>query len=152
MVDFLIFIVFIIGVFFIGQHIQKKHCASLEIREQALLYMPTVVGRKVFEDSEVEKAWLVHGAVVVSGDYFKMVYAGLIKFFGGRIRAYESLLDRSRREALLRMKESAAADGAHMVVNVRFETAKIGSMVGNQQGTGMFEMLVYGTAIRMKSQ
>jgi len=106
----------------------------------------------VFDDSEVEKAWLVYGTVVVSGDYFKMVFAGLINFFGGRIRAYESLLDRARREALLRMKESAAADGAHMVVNARFETSKLDEAGAGKQSTGMFEMLTYGTAIRLKSQ
>ncbi len=152
MADFLFFVIFVTAVFFIGQHIQKKHFVSLDNRERALLHLPAVVGRKVFNDEDVEKAWLVHGTVVVSGDYFKMMLAGLIKFFGGRISAYESLLDRSRREALLRMKESAASDGAHMVVNVRFETSKIDGGNPSQQTTGMFEMLAYGTAIRLKAQ
>ena len=48
--------------------------------------------------------------VVISLDHFKRFLAGLRALVGGRIRSYETLLDRARREALMRMKE-AARDG-----------------------------------------
>ena len=45
--------------------------------------------------------------------------------FGGRVTSYESLLDRARRESLLRMKQQASSMGAVMVFNVKYETASI---------------------------
>ena len=45
---------------------------------------------------------------MVSVDYFKRFLAGLRMIFGGRVSSYESLLDRARREALLRMRLQAA--------------------------------------------
>ncbi|MFT6733724.1 MAG: hypothetical protein ACJAS9_001914 [Polaribacter sp.] len=42
-------------------------------------------------------------------DYFKRFLAGLRNIFGGRVVTYESLVDRARREAILRMKEKCPA-------------------------------------------
>ncbi|WP_286875094.1 YbjQ family protein, partial [Marinimicrobium sp. UBA4509] len=46
---------------------------------------------------------LVMGSVVVSVDYFKRFIAALRLLVGGRLNSYESLIDRARREALLRL-------------------------------------------------
>ena len=43
--------------------------------------------------------------------------------FGGRVSAYETLVDRARREAILRMKEEAK--GADIILNMRLETSSI---------------------------
>ncbi len=70
--------------------------------------------------------------------------AGLRSLFGGRLIGYETLLDRARREAVLRMKQQAADRGAHLVVNVLFETSTLNQ---NQRGSIIScEVLVYGTA------
>jgi uncharacterized protein YbjQ (UPF0145 family) len=90
---------------------------------------------------------LVQGSVVVSSDYFKNMAAGLRSLFGGNLKNYETLLDRARREALLRMKQQADERGAHMVVGVLFETSTL-----NQNGRGQIvscEVLAYGTAFVM---
>jgi uncharacterized protein YbjQ (UPF0145 family) len=50
----------------------------------------------------------VSGSVVVSVDYFKRFLAGLRTLVGGRVTSYETLLDRARREAILRCKETRA--------------------------------------------
>ena len=89
---------------------------------------------------------LVHGNVVISSDYFKMFVASLRKLVGGRLRSYESLLDRGRREAVLRMKQQAQSLGANQVINVKFETSSISK--GAQGNLGSIEVLVYGSAIK----
>ena len=81
----------------------------------------------------------------MSVDYFKRFLAALRNLFGGRVTSYESLLDRARRESLLRMKEKAAALGASMVFNVKYETASISKGAGNTIGS--IEVLAYGTAL-----
>lgn len=90
---------------------------------------------------------LVSGSVVISIDFFKKFVAGLRSLFGGRLKAYESLLDRARREAILRMKESALQNNARVIINVRIETASINKNSGRRQGVGSVEVVAYGTAI-----
>ncbi|MBZ0165268.1 MAG: YbjQ family protein [Candidatus Omnitrophica bacterium] len=152
----LIGIVFTVGLiviaYFSGKHIETKHYADIKRRERDLLYLPSVTIGKSYDDKEITDCRLVTGNVVISGDYFKMILAGILNFFGGRVIGYESLIDRARREAILRMKEEAQQFGADAIINARFETSKLDSMT-QQQGTGMFEILAYGTAIKVdKSQ
>lgn len=87
------------------------------------------------------------GSVVIASDYFKSFAAGLRNLVGGRVIVYESLLDRGRREAVLRMKEDAIAWGATQIVNVRFETSSIGGQ-SSKSKNAMVEVMAYGTAIR----
>ena len=88
---------------------------------------------------------LVLGSVTISVDYFKRFLAALHNFFGGRVTSYEILLDRARREALLRMKESAAEQNATLGLNIKYETASI--YKGNGKSVGSVEVLAYGTAM-----
>ena len=85
------------------------------------------------------------GHVVISIDYFKKFVAGLRLLFGGRLKVYESLLDRGRREAVLRMKEQARERGSNMVFNIKFETASISK--GAKGNIGSVEVYVYGSAV-----
>ena len=93
------------------------------------------------------KTFLVSGNVVVSIDFFKKFVAGLKSLVGGRLTSYESLLDRARREAILRMKESAIRNGGKLIVNVRIETASISKHSSNRYSIGSVEVVAYGTAI-----
>jgi uncharacterized protein YbjQ (UPF0145 family) len=79
---------------------------------------------KFAEDRHVVKSELVLGSVVIGGDFFKQVVASLASLFGMRISVAEAMLDRARREAVLRMKEKAV--GADAILNVRVEGLKIG--------------------------
>ena len=90
---------------------------------------------------------LVSGNVVISIDFFKKFVAGLRSLFGGRLQSYESLLDRARREAILRMKESALEIGAKVIINVRIETASISKSSSRNNGIGSVEVVAYGTAL-----
>jgi uncharacterized protein YbjQ (UPF0145 family) len=86
--------------------------ASVE-RERALRHVVALNTRYVPVGVEATGARLVSGSVVISSDYFKTFVAGFRAFFGGRFRGYETLLERARREALLRLKAEAQAAGSH---------------------------------------
>ena len=92
---------------------------------------------------------LVLGSVVLSDDAFTVAYAALRSLFGGRIGVYEDLMDRARREAVLRVKAKAKEIGANAVFNVRFETSNINQNAG-RSGLGSMEVLCYGTALTFK--
>jgi uncharacterized protein YbjQ (UPF0145 family) len=85
---------------------------------------------------------LVSGSVVISSDYFKTFVAGFRAFFGGRFRGYETLLERARREALLRLKQEAQAAGATLVIGVRFQSTTIAG-----SSTPSVEIMAFGTAL-----
>lgn len=151
LIDLMIFIaVFIAPVilvilgYIIGRAIESRHYRSIEARERELLHLPVVTLKNVLdEQKEIARVELVAGNVVVSVDYFKRFLASLRNFFGGRVTSYETLLDRARREAILRMKE--AATGADIILNLRIETSSISK--GAKQKIGSVETLAYGTAI-----
>jgi uncharacterized protein YbjQ (UPF0145 family) len=128
----------------VGQYAERRHYRSILQREERLNSLPAIASRYPPSELQYHQA-LVTGSTVISVDYFKRFLAALRSLFGGRIIAYESLLDRARRESLLRMKQQAAALGASMVFNVKYETASISKGRGNSIGS--VEVLAYGTAL-----
>ncbi len=141
----LIFLAVLISLgYFFGRFAEKKHFKSILLREEQLLDLPATSSKHPFTNPNgIEKSQLVTGGVVISVDYFKRMLAGLRNLFGGNIQAYETLLDRARREAILRMKESCP--GATEIINIRVETSSISK--GKKNQVGCVEVLAYGTAI-----
>jgi len=130
-----------------GKSAEKKHYKSILEREKKWLQQPTTCNKRVLgENAVVEKSRLVTGSVVISIDYFKRILAGLRKIFGGNVQSYETLVDRARREAVLRMKESCP--DADQVINLRLETASISK--GAKKQVGSVEVLAYGTAVYLR--
>jgi len=138
--------------YFIGNMIESRHFRQLREREDALHGYPVLTFETLPEDWRVGSTGLVTGSVVVSLDYFKRVIAGLRGLIGGRIKTYEPLLDRARREALLRMAESARQDGYDAVVNVRLETSRLANSARDGKGTAGVEMLAFGTGLVLKNR
>lgn len=138
-------VILFFGAWFIGSFLENRHYQSIRSREAALLRLPAVPIRTPEAGRVIVDARLVSGSVVVSNDYFKKFLAGLRKIFGGRLRSYESLIDRARREAVLRMKESCP--DADAILNLRLETSTI-SCTNRDGGMGAVEVIAYGTAIR----
>jgi len=131
-----------------GTFAEKRHYRSIHAREQALLHLPAVTTRTShYPDAQIESADLVLGSTVISVDYFKQFVAMLRKIFGGTVRSYETLLDRARREAVLRMKE--VAGGAVVIVNVRIEAAPIGKKA-RKGNVSCVEAVAYGTALWLR--
>jgi len=72
----------------------------------------------------------------------KDIMAGLRNIVGGELTEYTEMLSESREEALQRMVKEAEKLNADAVINVRFMTSSVAQ--------GAAEMLVYGTAVRLK--
>jgi uncharacterized protein YbjQ (UPF0145 family) len=139
----------LIGAFFIGSWTEKKHYQSIKLRERKFRKLPAVTIKSAIpSDEDIAKTRLAVGSVVISLDHFKRFVATLSLIFGGRVVTYESLLDRARREALLRMK--ATYPNADLVANVRIETSTIGSNANQKKQIGSIEAVAYGTAIFLK--
>jgi len=143
--DFIILITLIAIGYFAGTWAEKRHYRSIEQREKTYLHLPAITVKHVdVDDAKVQQVKLVYGSAVISIDYFKRILAGLRNIFGGTVKSYETLIDRARREALLRMKEMAS--GSAMIVNVRIETSTIGKKA-HRKSVGCLEAIAYGTAI-----
>jgi uncharacterized protein YbjQ (UPF0145 family) len=140
-------VLLLVGLVF-GRMAEKRHFAELAKKEAELRDILVFTGKTVPTELDVVRSQLVCGSVVVAEDYFKRMAAAVKSLVGGRLTAYESLMDRGRREAIVRMKEQARRLGATMVFNVRFETASLAEG-SNPQQKAMFsaEFIAYGTAL-----
>lgn len=133
--------VFLVIGFFFGSTREKKHYQEIMLREKMIRFLPTRSDSGRPEDfQDATEVFLVSASVVIASDYFKTFVANIKNFFGGRLTTYESLLDRARREAVLRVKEKARARGARELIHLRLETSVI-----DQAGV---EILAYATAIK----
>lgn len=137
-----IVVALLVGGFAIGAFNERRHYASIRRREEEMRSLMIFASRDMPEASE---GWLVSGSTVVSIDYFKRFIAGLRQLVGGRIDAYESLVERARHEAVLRMKSDARTRGATHIFNVKLQTARV---FHSGRSTGSVEVLAYGTAIQ----
>ncbi|MFC1684984.1 YbjQ family protein [Pseudomonadota bacterium] len=145
MVDLIVFITLLALGYGFGRYAETRHYKSIIAREKELQNIPVIASKFLPVRDKPSDAALVSGSVVISVDYFKRFLAGLRNLVGGRVTSYETLVDRARREAILRMKEEAKALGAHMVFNVKLETSSIHK--GRRNAVGSVEVLAYGTAL-----
>jgi len=130
---------------------ERRHYESIRRREAALAALPVMPSAEWDADREVEAAWMVSSSVVVSVDYFKRFAMGIRNLFGGNVRSYESLLDRARREAVLRVKELCAGR-ADIIVNLRLDTSSISGAKAKRDANsiGAVEVIASGTAVRYR--
>ena len=149
-INFGIFFFLLLLGYLAGTYLEEGHYRRIRAREQEMLSLPAVNFRSPPEGWTIESGVLVTGSVVVSVDYFKRFLARLRMLVGGRLKSYESLLDRGRREALLRMKDEAVAQGCQAIINVRLETSRIAGSAN--QGTAGVEILAFGTAVKLAEQ
>ena len=147
MVDLIIFITLLALGYGFGSYREKKHYQSIFEREETFQDILLFESKMIPDDlsPQVTGGEIVLGHVVISVDYFKRFVAGLRKLFGGNLKSYETLLDRGRREAVLRMKEQAKEQHSNMIFNIKFETASISK--GASGNIGSIEVFVYGSAI-----
>ena len=135
----------VIGVIF-GQLNERSHYRDIERREKLYRRILVLPERFVPESIQADETRLVTGSVVIASDYFKQFAAGFRQLIGGRMGMYESLVDRARREAILRMKREALNFGAHAVCNLKIQPSSISQ--GARDRIGSVEVLAYGTAVR----
>lgn len=145
MIDLIVFVALLALGYFFGRWAEARHYRSIRRREKMFRNLPVIASKFPPAHRQPHDSRLVMGSVVISVDYFKRFLAGLRNLFGGRMRSYETLVDRARREAILRMKEQAFRAGGKMVFNIKLETASISK--GRKNTIGSVEVLAYGTAL-----
>ena len=85
---------------------------------------------------------IVKGEIVQSKHAGKDIMAGFKNFVGGEIKSYTEMISEARRIATTRMLAEAEKIGADAVVGVKYGSSSV------MQGAA--EMLVYGTAVKLK--
>ena len=85
---------------------------------------------------------IARGSTVRARNIGRDIFAGLKNIVGGEIEEYTKLQAQSREQALQRVVENAEKFGADAVINIRMTTSVI------MQGAA--EILVYGTAVKLK--
>ncbi|PCJ54919.1 MAG: hypothetical protein COA70_04325 [Planctomycetota bacterium] len=143
MYQFYFAIAFLVIGLTVGTLLERLHYRSIRRRELGFVTLPASTLKMVPDEKHVLRAELVTGSVVISVDYFKRFAASLKKLFGGEIHSYSSLLDRARRESMLRLKENCA--DCDMLVNLRVETSTISN--GGNSNIGSVEVMTYATAL-----
>ncbi|WP_298443367.1 YbjQ family protein [uncultured Ferrimonas sp.] len=131
--------------FVFGRRAEARHFKRLrqeETRLQSMLIFNTKVIPPQFQPCQVA---LVGGNAVIAVDYFKTLIATLRNIVGGNVTSYESLLERARRQSIVRMKQEAERQGARAVFNLRLETSAIGQGEGGNNVS--VEIYAYGTAV-----
>ena len=144
--------VMLLGAWITGGILERRHLKSLLLLEGGSRKVLAVTIEDLPPHWHVESCELVMGNVVISQDYFKRVAASIKGIFGGNLRVLEPLLERARREALIRMKGVAHARGYDTIINVRIETATLASTRRDGKGTAGVEILAFGTAVSLSNQ
>jgi uncharacterized protein YbjQ (UPF0145 family) len=137
------------GAWISGSLLERRHLKNLLLLESGSRGVLAITIEDLPADWKVESCELVMGNVVISQDYFKRFAASLKGIVGGNIGVLEPLLERARREALIRMKGMAHARGYDTIINVRLETATLASARRDGKGTAGVEILAFGTAISL---
>ena len=131
----------------IGRWREGSHLRSLARRETEYRDIAVTNLKAVTNPQGVKRAMLVSGEAVIATDYFKSFAATLRNLIGGELRAYETLMDRARREATLRMLAEAREAGAREVWNIRLETSNIRSSGHRRRQAVSVEVFAFGTAV-----
>jgi uncharacterized protein YbjQ (UPF0145 family) len=139
----------VLGAWISGGILERRNFKELRLLEHGSRDILAITLEDPPEHWRIDGCELVMGNVVISQDYFKRFAASLKGLVGGNIGVFEPLLDRARREALIRMKGAAHARGFDTIINVRIETSTMARARGNAKGTAGVEVLAFGTAVRL---
>lgn len=134
----LVWLVLVAIGWYFGTRAERGHLKSLIIDEQKYQHIQ-VSSERFYEPKGVNESILVVGSVVIAQDKFKQAIAAILSLFGKNLTVYETLLDRARREAVLRAKRQANDAGCHALYGLRFEMTEV---------QGGVEILAYGVAVK----
>jgi uncharacterized protein YbjQ (UPF0145 family) len=97
----------------------------------------TIQGKKI-----VKTLGMVKGNTIRAKWFGKDIVAGLRNLVGGELKEYTEMLKDAREESIQRMRKEAEKVGANAIISTRFTTS--------QTMAGAAELLVYGTAVKIK--
>ncbi|USO01846.1 MAG: heavy metal-binding domain-containing protein [Alphaproteobacteria bacterium] len=130
----------ILSIIFIAvwaRHLERQHYVDIQTREILYANIPVMTTSLKKQRVFVSRTKLVISSISIADDLFKYVLSILRGMFGGRVASYELILDRARRESILRLKEQCP--DADALINVHFCTSKVGRRI--------VEIVTYGTAV-----
>ena len=130
----------------VGRGMELYHFRKLAEAEQRYRDMIVTNLKTIPPQFENTQPFLVMGSAVIATDYFKVFAAKLRTLFGGEMKSYVSLMERARRQAVVRMLEQAKTQGANVVWNIRYETTCTGGQ--HKKKPGGVEITAYGTALK----
>ena len=139
------FIIFLSIGYGFGTYRERKHFKSIREREEEYAGREVSTLDSFAKDHPYKEVKFVSGNAVISTDFFKKFVAGIRNIFGGNVSSYESLVDRARREAVLRMYSEAG--DADMIINTRIETSTLGGSANKKKSVASIEAYAYGTAL-----
>lgn len=146
LIQFGVFLFLLVIGYVFGRMAEVGHFRRLAKAEQRLARILVFSECTPPPEAASMRSTLVNGAVVLGEDYFKRIAGSLKSLVGGHLTVYESIMDRGRREAIVRLKTEAAKRGATMVFNVRFETSTL-TDPARPQAMFSAEFHAYGTAL-----
>ncbi len=131
-----------------GRAAERRHFRSLAAREREnSRILVTDLEDFPFGGDPSRVPTLVVAQVVLGADYLKGFLAALKKILGGEMRSYATVVERARREAILRLAEEARSLGCDAVCNVRIQAADIGGAT-MRNGSAMVCAVASGTAYK----
>ena len=134
-----------------GSTAERRHFHSLRAREARLAGMLVTDLRSFPGVRRGDRPpTMIVAEVVIATDYLKTFLTGLKKIIGGELRSYLSLVERARREAILRVLEEAHRQGYNAVGNIRLDSADVGG-VSKGKGAAMVTLIASGTAYHAAS-
>ncbi len=121
-----------------GGRAESRHLRQLDVKEKELADVP-ITDLKTFAGTVDAScgATMVMGNVVIASDYLKSFLARIKSLLGGELTSYQSLMNRARREAIVRVKTEARSLGHNAVANLRIDFCQVGAGI---------EVLASGTA------
>lgn len=130
-----------------GRAAERRHLQSLIMREQRFEDF-LVSDIKTFPGGVADDTTpnFVMAECVIATDYLKSFLAAIRRILGGELGSYRSLMERARREALLRAMEQARERDCDAICNVRINTSTVAG--ARRKKSAMVEVYVSGTAYR----
>lgn len=92
----------------------------------------------------VDVMGLVRGSTIRAKHIGKDIVVLLRQLVGGELKEYTEMIEDARKIAMGMMVREAESLGANAIINIRFSTSAV------MQGAA--EILVYGTAVRVKDR
>ena len=133
-----------------GSILEKKHYKSIKQREDQYKNIVVLSDKDLKDIEEVQNNnLLLTWGTAVSIDAFKKFMAWFVHFFWWRIKSYESLVDRARREAILRLKQEAYEKWYNAIANLRIETSSITKNA--KQSVWSVEAFAYATGVHIEN-
>ncbi len=130
-----------------GVWVTRRHEADLAQRELAVAHILIHnSGRLQDATTGPHPPMMITSEVTLGVDHFRGFLGQWKSLFGGQVRSYQMVLDRARREVVMRMLEQANEMGYTALANLRIDFADISGSALTRRKAADISVLATGTA------